>query len=108
MSLKSTVRCIVINPGEEPKERVVLNRLKTFQGLVNGYIVVISRQDNLVMIGDEEARLRQRVEPNFYINGELILGPVVCCATDPYGNFVDMTDMEVSAFMESFKKVVRA
>lgn len=85
MADKITV--LIKEPGENWERRVIDNNLKTFQGLVGGYIETVNVRDDLVLIVNEEGVLHE-LESNLYIKGCWIRGTVVAVGVDGE-NFTD-------------------
>lgn len=52
-------------PGKALRTLFVPNELSLFQQLVDGYIETITLRDGLIMIVNEEGKIRD-LEPNFY------------------------------------------
>lgn len=71
---------IVKKPGELPKAVKVRNKLEPLQELVGGYIEVVSLYDYMVVLCDEEGRLRGKPY-NCRIGGIDFVGTVVLAGT---------------------------
>lgn len=72
------MRILFKEPGKDPRSMQIPNELGVMQQLVDGHIETLRVADNVVMIFNEEGKLRG-FEPNFYIGaiGDVILGPVL-------------------------------
>lgn len=72
------IHVMVKEPGADSKweRREVDNTLRTFQGLVGGYIEAVTVCDGLVLIVNEEGKL-QGLEPNVFFRGDWLVGTVV-------------------------------
>lgn len=79
MAEKITV--MIKEPGENWERQEIDNTLKTFQGLVGGYIETINVRDDLVLIVNEEGVLQQ-LDPNMYIRGYWLRGTIVAVGVD--------------------------
>jgi len=62
---------MIKEPGENWERREIDNNLKTFQGLVGGYIEVVNVRDDLLLIVNEEGVL-QDLESNIYMRGTIV------------------------------------
>lgn len=69
------------------EETEVENELEALQALVGGYIEAITLSRNLVLLCDEEGRIKG-LPYNTRILGEELVGPLVVCGTDE-GEFTD-------------------
>ncbi len=68
---------MIKEPGESTWERrEVDNTLRTFQGLVGGYIETVTIRDDLILIVNEEGVLED-LEPNLYVRGFWLRGTIV-------------------------------
>ena len=72
------MRAIYKAPGREPQRVEIENELGIFQQIVGGYIEPVTIDEGVVMLVDEEGKLKGR-EPNFFFGAiaDLILGPVL-------------------------------
>ncbi len=84
------MRAIVKEPGKEPIEVLIENKLETFQRLVGGYIQPVTIDEGVVLLCNEEGKLHG-LEPNFFLGaiGDLIVGPVVIVGAQG-DEFVDL------------------
>lgn len=82
------ITVMIKEPGESAWEkREVDNKLRTFQGLVGGYIETVHVRDDLVLIVNEEGVL-EGLEPNMYVRGFWLRGTIVAVGVDGE-NFAD-------------------
>lgn len=72
------MRILFKEPGKDPRSMQIPNELGVMQQLVDGHIETLRVADNVVMIFNEEGKIRG-LEPNFYIGaiGDVILGTVL-------------------------------
>lgn len=80
------IHVMVKEPGHNAKweRREVENTLRTFQGLVGGYIETVTVCDGLVLIVNEEGKL-MNMEPNVPFRGDWLVGTVVAVGLDKDG-----------------------
>lgn len=64
---------LVKEPCEAWIAKEVDNTLESMQGLVGGYIEAINIEDGLVLIVDEEGKIKGK-ELNFYLPGDIVVG----------------------------------
>ena len=88
-----------------PKLYHIENELASMQQLVCGYIEAVRLGDGLVLICDEEARLKG-LPPNRIIDGHVICGPCFICREDgdqltelSYAEAVRLRDREFQRWM---------
>lgn len=82
MSDKITV--LVKDPCQAWLPRVIDNNLQALQAMVGGYIETVTLWDGLVLIVDEEGKLKHK-ELNFYLPGDIVAGTAVlagCCGDE--------------------------
>ena len=87
------MRVLMKLPGLNPETVDIPNELKDLQKAVHGYIETVTLTRHTAMIVNEEGRIRNMV-PNFYLNGELIVGPALFVGVKG-DNFRDITDDEI-------------
>ena len=77
----NNIRGIYKGPGELPLAYLLPNELSALQSAVGGYIEAITLMDGVVMLVNEEGKLRN-MEPNFRYKDDVIVGPVLFLGTD--------------------------
>lgn len=66
--MKDIIKCLVKNPGEQLKIGCIPNTLSEFQKAVGGYIEAVPIRPDLIMIINEEGKLRN-LPHNFNLFG---------------------------------------
>ena len=96
------MRVLVKNPGEDPHTMVITNNLHLLQQLVDGPIEVHTLTDGLVMIVNEEGKLKN-LEPNFYVDRlkDTILGTAIFCGEDGE-DFTDIDEHDLTVLQTFF------
>ena len=96
------MRVLMKEPGKDPHTMVIPNDLGTLQQLVNGYIEVHKLTDGLVMIVNEEGKLKG-LEPNFYVDRlkDTILGTAIFCGEDGE-EFADINEHDLVVLQTFF------
>ena len=95
------MRALLKQPGLKAEIIDIPNELEALQREVNGYIETITLTRHLAMICNEEGRIRNML-PNFYLHGELIVGPVLFVGVKGDG-FRDITDDEIAQAKRKMK-----
>lgn len=71
-----TIRVIVKLPGEEAHSEIIPNTLQAFQNAVGGYIETVTITGDLIVICDEDGRLK-KLPYNCRICGYSFVGPIL-------------------------------
>lgn len=95
------MRILLKEPGREPRTMVIPNELKVMQDLVGGYIEVIGLND-MVIICNEEGKL-QGLEPNLFMENDVIVGPVIFAGTNRE-DFSSLTDEQLERVMDMIRR----
>ena len=96
------MRVLVKNPGKDPQTMVITNNLHLLQQLVDGPIEVHTLTDGLVMIVNEEGKLKG-LEPNFYVDRlkDTILGTAIFCGEEGE-DLTDISDYDLTVLQTFF------
>ena len=86
---------VIKMPGEEPEMREIENTLTALQALVGGYIETVRLSKSIVIVINEEGRLRG-MAPN--VLG--LVGPMVCVGVADE-EFRGLTEGEAEFLMDS-------
>lgn len=95
------MRVLLKQPGLPAEVIDVPNELHALQDLVNGHIETIKVTRRSYCIVNEEGLLRHML-PNFWLYGELIVGPAVFVGVKGDG-FRDITDDEIAQCRRKIK-----
>ena len=74
--MSEMIRVVAKQPGASPRTMLISNRLESLQNRVGGYIETVSVFRDIVMICNEEGKLK-RMAPNFLYGFGMIVGPGV-------------------------------
>ena len=86
------IRAIVKRPDEEYGHMTnVSNRLETLQKTVGGYIETITLDKDVVLIVDEEGRIKENPQYNCHVKGIPLYGTIVAIGYNGAGEFADLT-----------------
>lgn len=91
--MKERIHVIVKEPGRKPELREIDNTLEELQGYVGGYIETVTFASDLVIICNEDGRLRQMTY-NCRIANIDFVGPILLCGIDGE-NFDDAPDYDL-------------
>ena len=95
------MKILIVEPGANPRKACIPDTLEAMQQTVGGPIEVLPLPDGVMLVCDEEGKLRGRA-PNRHIGGELIVGTFfLCCADDE-----DLTDLP-EHLAEKYEKKLR-
>lgn len=98
------MRCVVKRPKQPPKVMEVANRLEALQAMVGGYIETVPVAGHLGIV-NEEGKI-MGLQPNFYVNGDVLCGTVVICESQG-DEFRGLTGWEVKEVMRAFEEATR-
>lgn len=96
------MRVIIKEVGKSPQVKVIENTLDTLKSLVGGYIEVVSMEDNIILICNEEGKM-QGLPPNFSMGYDVIVGTAVFVSFDGKEDFTDLNDWQIEYLMGKFE-----
>lgn len=88
--------------GEAPQVVDIENTLEALQKAVGGYIEVIGVEGDILMICDEEGKLKGKAA-NFTVRNDVIVGDVLFVQNGYDGDFTDMNADNIIRVLESFE-----
>ena len=96
------MRVLFKEPGKDPRTMIIPNDLGTLQQLVDGYIEVVRLKDGLIMVVDEEGKLKNK-QPNFKVAAlrDTIVGNAIFCGEDGE-DFADIDEHDLSLLQTFF------
>lgn len=72
------IKVIVKDPGKDPEVMEIQNDLKVLQELVGGYVQSVTMADDLMMLMDDDGRMKGKNANVFFTKyDDFIFGPVV-------------------------------
>lgn len=102
--MSDKIKCYCKRPDSKLYSTWISNNLEALQRYVDGYIEVVPVTENIVMICNEEGKLRN-MEPNFGWLCDVIVGPVIFCGVKGE-EFADMP-LEFSEFKPHFEAIAK-
>ncbi|KLU62317.1 hypothetical protein CEB3_c13610 [Peptococcaceae bacterium CEB3] len=93
--LADKIKILVFRPGQSPEVRAIPNTLKALQSVVGGYIEVIHLEDGLLLVCDEEGKLKG-YPPNRRVGRDVICGTFFICRSDG-DEFMSATDEDLKS-----------
>lgn len=106
----SMISALIKRPGEPPRHVNLSNSLEALQKTVEGYIETVTLKTDLVIICNEEGRLKG-MPFNCFLQGITFVGPIVICGVDgdefsdlPY-SWAAMKKLFPSLWLEAFDKL---
>ena len=99
---ENLMRVLYVEPGKAPYEAEIGNDLRSMQRAVgDGLIEPIYMDDDCVLVGNEESKLRGMQGNRHLDGGGIIAGPFFICG-DAGEDFRSLTDEEVNKYMEKY------
>lgn len=104
--MQRNIKVLVVEPNKLPYEKVIQNRLRDKQQIVDGYIeyVRLLEDDSVVLICNEEGKINGS-ECNRDIGYDIIAGTFIIareCADD--GEDRSLTDEQIEKYKERFNQ----
>lgn len=98
------VRVVIVEPHTPAKEAVIKDDLSSLQKIVDGWIeITYPFDDDVCVVGNEEAKLIG-MEGTARINGSVYCGPLIIVGESEDGEFADLTDEQVQAYVDMFSE----
>ena len=104
------IKVIVKRPNSKAKEMTIVDKLKTYQELVEGYIEVIPfpKDEKIHFVANEEAKI-YGFAPNLCLPHyrDVLCGTIVAVSVDEDGDFQSLTDRQikkVNHYIDTFNK----
>jgi hypothetical protein len=95
------MKAIIKEVGKNPQVQEIENGLEALKELVGGYIEVVSMEDNILLICNEEGKM-QGLPPNFSMGYDVIVGTAVFVAFDGKEDFTGLSDWQIETIMSKF------
>ncbi len=95
------MRAIIKEVGKTPCVEDIENTLEALKTLVGGYIEVVRMEDNILLICNEEGKLKQ-LPPNFAMGHDVIVGTAVFVSFDGGEDFAGLNDEQMLYIMDRF------
>lgn len=102
--MRYKIKCYCKRPDSGLYSTWISNNLENLQKFVGGYIEAVPVTRNIVMICNEEGKLKG-LEPNFGWLGDVIVGPVIFCGVKGE-EFADMP-LEFGIFKDFFEHMTK-
>ncbi len=91
------VKILVKRVGKAPEVITIENKIETMQGIVGGWLEEVRVNDRMVLMCNEEGRLKN-LPPNVVVQGHLIVGDCFLCRVNEAGEMVDLHDVDVEGY----------
>ena len=92
---------LVIQPGEAPERKTVLDELATYQKIVDGYIEAVELDAGAWILVNEEGKL-QGLQPNRRCGDDILVGPIIVCGATAEGAFCSLTESQMEKYGKKF------
>ena len=98
----SKLSCVVVPVGQKPYVQEIEHEIRNLQELVGGYIEVLRLSPSILLICDEEAKLKGR-EGNRHVGPEIIAGQFIVVG-DAGETFRSLTSAEQKTVLAFFSE----
>lgn len=95
------MKAILKKPYKNPEVIDIDNRLEALQQAVGGYIETLQLGHNVVLICDEEGKLKG-YEPNIELRNDFVVGDVLFVQHDDEGEFTDISEKNIAMILNVF------
>lgn len=102
MNKEITLTCVAVPVGGNPYIKHIENNLHALQAAVGGLIEVVRLSGDVLLICDEEAKLKDK-DGNRRIGREIIAGDFIVVGDDGE-HFRSLTQSEIDAVMKFFRE----
>lgn len=99
--MEERITVLVVKPNDIPRVKEINNTLKGLQDIVKGHIECLYPWPDVVIICDEEGKLKG-LRPNRFIKGQLIVGTFIIAGNDGKGDFRSLSDREITDYKKLF------
>ena len=98
------MKVLIVEPGKAPLVEDVRDDIGVLQGIVDGWLEIAPLEDDVVLICDEEGKLRGK-EPNRYIDSleDVIVGTFMVAGSTTEGDLADLTDEQIEKWTKELK-----
>lgn len=100
--VQDQIQILVKEVGKEPEVRTIPNTLEALQEIVGGYIETVFTKSGLVLICDEDGKLKRKPR-NFLWGDDIIVGTVFFVGNTGE-DFRGLTDSEIERLKESLAR----
>lgn len=97
------MKAIIKEVGKEPKVIDIENTLEALQKAVGGYIEALNIGGNILMICDEEGKLKRKPY-NFDLGNDKIVGDVIFTKDDGKEDFTDLSENDIETILHFFSR----
>lgn len=104
MKKENMIRVLKIEPGKSPYEKEIENSLESLQKEVGGLIECVYLDDNCIAVCNEEGKING-MALNRRLGNDIIAGPFFIVADSEDGNFISLSNEQITEFENQFKEV---
>ena len=101
--MEKTIKVVMVEPMKEPYPAEVENTLEGLQKAVGGYIEAVYLEDNVVLVCNEEGKLRG-LPGNRSLGNDIIAGTFFVAGSDDGGEFVSLAEDKIQQYSDRFQK----
>ena len=96
------MRVLIKEVGKAPRIADIENTLESLKALVGGYIEVVTMEDNILLVCNEEGKM-QGLPPNFSTGRDVIVGTAVFVSYDGREDFTGLDDWQLEYLLGKFE-----
>ena len=95
------MRVLIVEPQKMPHEAEINKDLHSMQRVVGGLIECVDLDNETTLVCNEEGKL-QGLEGNRRVGRDIIAGTFFICGFNDDGEFVSLTDEQISKYKDRF------
>ena len=99
--MSNKIKVLIVEPNKEPKPEEIECNLESFQKIVGGHIQNVFIAENVVLVCNEEAKLRG-LQPNRIVGDDVICGTFYIAGDDGGEEPISLSDEQVKEYTEIF------
>lgn len=97
------MRILKVEPGEVPYVKDMADGLEAIQQEVQGLFQPVYVEDGVILCCNEEGKLNG-MEPNRWLEDDIICGPFFLVGDDHEGGFCSLTDEQLDRYTQRFRE----
>lgn len=97
------MRILKVEPGEAPYVKDMKDGLEAIQQEVQGLFQPVYVEDGVILCCNEEGKLKG-MEPNRWLEDDIICGPFFLVGDDHEGGFCSLTDEQLDRYTQRFRE----
>ncbi len=99
--MEKTIKVVMVEPLKRPYVAEIENSLAGMQLVVNGYIEVITLEENVILVCNEEGKLLD-LPYNRSLGNDILVGTFFVAGSNDAGDFSSLAEDKLRQYRERF------